>query len=195
MFWALYFQQNTYWVTQAQDMNTAIVWHTPDLLGSVNDVMVCAMVPLFSAFVYPALERCGVTCSPLRRIGVGIAAAAGAFVAAALLQLAIVEAGEGALSVAWQLPQYFLISVSETCVAVTGLEFAYTQVTRNTRGAVQAMWTLTQLGQLLTGVVALVHTGTLAEAFFFFAGGMALFGVLFIALAMRYRYATPNQLI
>jgi len=191
VFWALYFQQNNYWVTQAQDTNTALVWHTPDALGSVNDVMVCVLVPLFSSFVYPAFERCGLACTPLRRIGVGIAAAALAFVAAALLQLAIASAPPQQLSVAWQLPQYFLISISETCIAVTGLEFAYTQVTAGTRGAVQAMWTLTQLGQLLTGAVALAQVGSLADKFFFFAGSMAVFGVVFVVLAVRYRYATP----
>ena len=38
---------------------------------------------------------------------------------------------------AWQLPQWVLISVAETTVAVTGLEFAFTQCGPNTRSLVQ----------------------------------------------------------
>ena len=32
------------------------------------------------------------------------------------------------VSVLWQLPQWFVLSVSEVLVSVTGLEYAYTQV-------------------------------------------------------------------
>ena len=191
LFWSLYYQQNNTWVTQASAMDLSLVADTPDLLGSVNDVMVCAMVPLFTTFLYPAVTRCGIACTPLRRMGVGILAAALAFVAAGLVQVQVQAHPHGALSVAWQLPQYLLISVSETTIAVTGLEFAYTQVTHNVRGAVQALWVLAQLGQLLTGIVALIDVGTLADKFFFFAGLMFVFGIVFLVLAMRYKYATP----
>lgn len=37
----------------------------------------------------------------------------------------------------WQLPQWILISIAETTVAVTGLEFAFTQCGPNTRSLVQ----------------------------------------------------------
>ena len=47
-YWALFYQQNSTWVDQASTMNTAIVWHTPDALASVEDLMVLAMVPLFA---------------------------------------------------------------------------------------------------------------------------------------------------
>ena len=42
------------------------------------------------------------------------------------------------VSVAWQLPQWVLIAIAETTVAVTGLEFAFTQCGPNTRSLVQA---------------------------------------------------------
>lgn len=41
------------------------------------------------------------------------------------------------VSVAWQFPQFVLIAVAETLVAVTGLEFAFTQCGPNTQSLVQ----------------------------------------------------------
>jgi hypothetical protein len=29
VYWALFYQQNSTWTDQADDMNTALIWHTP----------------------------------------------------------------------------------------------------------------------------------------------------------------------
>ena len=47
IFWALDYQQNSTWVDQADDMNTAIIWNTPDVTDGFEDVTVCLFVPLF----------------------------------------------------------------------------------------------------------------------------------------------------
>ena len=52
------------------------------------------------------------------------------FFLAGLLQIYITEPSEecrGDVSIAWQLPQLFLLSFADVLVFVTGLEFAYTQ--------------------------------------------------------------------
>ena len=52
------------------------------------------------------------------------------FLFAGLLQLYLTHPEEecrGRVHLAWQLPQFFLISVGEVLVAITGLEFAYSQ--------------------------------------------------------------------
>ena len=67
---------------------------------------------------------------PLPQLVVGMSVAGLSFLFAGLLQLYLTHPGEdcrGRVHLAWQLPQFFLISVGEVLVAVTGLEFAYSQ--------------------------------------------------------------------
>ena len=58
------------------------------------------------------------------------------FLFAALLQLYIAEplvTCRGSMSIMWQVPQLLLVSFAEVLVAVTGLEFAYSQSPRELR--------------------------------------------------------------
>ena len=62
----------------------------------------------------------------------GMMSAALSFLLSGLLQLYLVKLPQGQdclgdISIAWQLPQIVLISFAEVLVAVTGLEFAYSQ--------------------------------------------------------------------
>ena len=54
------------------------------------------------------------------------------------------------VSVAWQFPQFVLIAVAETLVAVTGLEFAFTQCGPNTQSLVQVCPSLLHAVQTVT---------------------------------------------
>lgn len=47
------------------------------------------------------------------------------------------------LSIAWQLPQYVVITCGEILFSVTGLEFAYQEAPRSMKAVVQAFWLLT----------------------------------------------------
>ena len=58
------------------------------------------------------------------------------FLFAAILQLYITEplvTCRGGVSIMWQVPQLLLVSFAEVLVAVTGLEFAYSQSPRELR--------------------------------------------------------------
>lgn len=62
--------------------------------------------------------------------------AAISFIMAALLEIYLTTPDHdcrGRVNILWQLPQYLLIAVAEVLVAVTGLEFAYSQAPANTR--------------------------------------------------------------
>lgn len=187
IFWALFFQQNSTWVTQTSKMDMRLIYGTPDALASINDVMVCCMVPAFDRWVYPAFRRC-YTMLPLRKISIGVLNCALAFVCAGYVEHLINVNTGPKLSVLWQLPQYVFISIAETMVAVTGLEFAYSQCGPNTRSLVQALWALMQLGQILTGLIAKFHVGSLEQDFYFYAALMVVFLLLFVAIASRYEY-------
>ncbi|XP_036907408.1 solute carrier family 15 member 2 isoform X3 [Sturnira hondurensis] len=47
------------------------------------------------------------------------------------------------ISIAWQLPQYILVSAGEVMFSVTGLEFSYSQAPSSMKSVLQAAWLLT----------------------------------------------------
>jgi POT family proton-dependent oligopeptide transporter len=139
VYWMLFYQQNSTWVLQGGRMNCYFgrLHVPPDLMPSFNDVLVILFIPLLDYCIYPHIEQVmGIKVKPLHKIGAGMVCAALAFVLAGLLELYI-EVPEvdckGDVSIAWQVPQYILISFAEVLVAVTGLEFAYSQAPEHLR--------------------------------------------------------------
>ena len=62
------------------------------------------------------------------------------FLVAGLLQIYLTEPAvdcHGGVSIAWQLPQLFLLALGDVLVFVTGLEFAYTQAPPDLRYVIQ----------------------------------------------------------
>ncbi|XP_036059956.1 solute carrier family 15 member 2 [Onychomys torridus] len=59
------------------------------------------------------------------------------------------------LSIAWQLPQYILVTAAEVMFSVTGLEFSYSQAPSSMKSVLQAAWLLTvAVGNIIVLVVA-----------------------------------------
>uniref|UniRef100_A0A1I8ANF1 Oligopeptide transporter 1 n=1 Tax=Steinernema glaseri TaxID=37863 RepID=A0A1I8ANF1_9BILA len=92
MFWALYDQQGSRWLIQAVAMNSEI-WPgyslLPDQMGVLNAILILLFIPLFQAFVYPAVEKCGIRTTPLRRMVLGGLLAAVAFSVCGFVQLKV----------------------------------------------------------------------------------------------------------
>ncbi|KAH7720230.1 POT family protein [Aphelenchoides avenae] len=94
-FWALFDQQGSTWVLQARRMDGRVGPLTilPDQMNTFNPLIILISVPIFEAFIYPALRRvCNVT--PLRKMAAGGVLAALAFIMAGLLQLKVNETME-----------------------------------------------------------------------------------------------------
>jgi POT family proton-dependent oligopeptide transporter len=188
-FWALYFQYGSSWFNQAEAMDLNVFgWHMEAAqMEALNALLILAMVPFFSYVIYPALERMGVRVTMLRRIAAGLFIAVPAFLSAAMIQRWI-EAG-GHPHIGWQVIQYFIISVSETLVSVTALEFAYTQAPKSMKGAIMSFWFLTiGAGSFVTGVVTrAVSFATQTNYFLFWAAFMLAGAVLFAIVAALYK--------
>uniref|UniRef100_U3CJM1 Solute carrier family 15 member 2 n=1 Tax=Callithrix jacchus TaxID=9483 RepID=U3CJM1_CALJA len=59
------------------------------------------------------------------------------------------------MSIAWQLPQYALVTAAEVMFSVTGLEFSYSQAPSSMKSVLQAAWLLTvAAGNIIVLVVA-----------------------------------------
>ncbi|OQV15151.1 Solute carrier family 15 member 2 [Hypsibius exemplaris] len=100
------------------------------------------------------------------------------------------------LSVFWQLPQYFVITVGEVLFSVSGLSFAYSQAPVSMKSVLQAGWLLTVA---FGNVIVLIISGAelvsdQATEFFLFAGLIGAFAVLFAVMCHYYVYVdnTPK---
>ena len=70
----------------------------------------------------------------------GMVLAGGAFAIAAVIQ-ARLDAG-GHVHALWQVLQYFVMTMAEVLVSITGLEFAYTQAPRRMKSTIMGLWLL-----------------------------------------------------
>jgi POT family proton-dependent oligopeptide transporter len=158
IFWALFDQNASSWVRQAQMMRTVELFGfkvLPAQLQALNPVLVMLLIPGMNYAVYPLLKKLGVKVTALRRMTAGMLIATLSFVAVALIQVAIDGAGPGQISILWQAVPYLIITVAEVLVSITGLEFAYSQAPKKMKSTIMGFWLLTiAFGNILVSLLA-----------------------------------------
>ena len=101
----------------------------PEQLGVVNPIAILCLIPLFEQYIYPTYAKSNLgqkyKLTSLRKIGVGMVFASIAFIISALVQSSIDSSEPNTISVFAQLPQIFVISISEILVSITALDFVY----------------------------------------------------------------------
>jgi POT family proton-dependent oligopeptide transporter len=189
-FWSLFDQKASTWVIQgnAMRMPEEQWWwpgwlvKSPAQMQALNPVLVMLLIPFNNLVLYPALRRLGIEVTALRRMGVGLAFSGLAWIVAALIQLHI--DGGDAVSLAWQVAPYALLTFGEVLVSASGLEFAYSQAPPSMKGAIMSFWLLSvSYGNLwvlvtnaavrndaVTAQIAASGMGETAFLMFFFAG-------------------------
>jgi len=101
------------------------------------------------------------------------------------------QAPDNTISILWQVPQYFVISVAEVLFSITGNEFAYSQAPLSMKAVVMALWLLTDsVGNVIIMIIASVSTAgfDMSWIFLIYAGLMFAIMILFIFIAYRYKY-------
>jgi len=97
---------------------------------------------------------------------------------------------ENDVNLFWMVPQYFIITLGEVFLSVTGLEFAYSQAPQSMKSVLQSFWLLTvSIGNIIVLIVA--ETSLIpnqADEYYLFAGLIAAAAILFLILAMNYEY-------
>ncbi|NXP34539.1 S15A1 protein, partial [Leiothrix lutea] len=97
---------------------------------------------------------------------------------------------------AWQIPQYFLLTCAEVLFSVTGLEFSYSQAPSNMKAVLQAGWLLTvAVGNIIVIIVAGVSTIKKQWAeYVLFAALLLVVCIIFAIMASFYTYIDPNEI-
>ncbi|NWW39065.1 S15A1 protein, partial [Panurus biarmicus] len=97
---------------------------------------------------------------------------------------------------AWQIPQYFLLTCAEVLFSVTGLEFSYSQAPSNMKSVLQAGWLLTvAVGNIIVLIVA--GASTIKEQwaeYVLFAALLLVVCIIFAIMASFYTYIDPNEI-
>ncbi|XP_008933551.1 PREDICTED: solute carrier family 15 member 1, partial [Merops nubicus] len=96
---------------------------------------------------------------------------------------------------AWQIPQYFILTCAEVVFSVTGLEFSYSQAPSNMKAVLQAGWLLTvAVGNIIVLIVA--GASKLSEQwaeYVLFAALLLAVCIVFAIMAYFYTYVDPNE--
>ncbi|KAL3998467.1 POT family protein [Acanthocheilonema viteae] len=94
------------------------------------------------------------------------------------------------VSILWQLPQFFVITVGEVLFSVTGLEFSYSQAPSDMKSVLQAIWLMTVfLGNVINTLIFGSDIVTEPATKFFVYALMTIIVIgIFIGLAIRYNY-------
>ena len=199
MFWALFDQQGSAWVLQAQRMDRDfIVNWDPSQAQWLNPALVLLFIPLFNRVIYPAFDRVW-PLTPLRKIGIGLFLTVPAFLLPAWLE-ARLDAGEN-VNIIWQLGCYVIMTAAEILVSITALEFSYTQAPRRMKSLVMGAFLMSvSIGNFFTAAVNYFiqnPDGTSKldgpDYYLFFAGAMAVTAIVFVPVAIWYKERTYIQ--
>ena len=188
VFWALFDQNASSWVLQAQSMKSDFLgFHIePAQIQALNPILVMILIPIFGSWIYPGLQKMGFYMSPLRKMSVGMVFAGLSFVIVGILQ-GLIDSGH-TLSIAWQFLPFLILTCSEVMISITGLEFAYTQAPPSMKSTIMSFWLLTVFaGNLLDAAVAKLNIFQGAMNFYFFAALMFFVSLIFVLSASRYR--------
>mgnify|MGYP005993056015 CR=1 FL=1 len=194
MFWALFDQNGSAFTLQAKSME--LYGLQPDNTLILNPALVLFLIPAYQKLIFPCIEKCGIKLTALRKIGFGMSLTGLSFVIAALVQTAIdAAASDGRkISIAWIVPQYVVITMSEILVSTIGQEWMFTQAPKSMKSTMMSMWFVSVgLGDLLAGVLYTALDDLPQQKFYWlFACLMAFAACVFVVLARAYT-PVPEQ--
>ncbi|XP_043930955.1 solute carrier family 15 member 2-like [Protopterus annectens] len=98
------------------------------------------------------------------------------------------------IHIAWQIPQYILISAGEVMFSVTGLEFSYSQAPASMKSVLQGGWLLTvAFGNLIVLIIAQASVLEQWAEFVLFAVLLVAVSAIFAIMGYFYIYVDPSE--
>ncbi|MBL7772335.1 MAG: MFS transporter [Chitinophagaceae bacterium] len=154
VYWMLSDQSTSEWVLQATKLDLRFFGTTllPQQVQAANPVFILILTPLLSSFIFPMLETKGIRFNTHRKIITGFILLTLSFVIIYSIEGGI-ERGEHP-SVWFQIAAYFLLTIAEILVYLTGLEYAYAKAPASMKSTIMSFWLLTiSLGNYLVSCI------------------------------------------
>ena len=193
-FWSLFEQIGSSWVLQAQKLDRMVfgIELLPSQIQAANPLLVMVLVPLFSYYVYPFLNRF-FELTAVRKIAIGLFLTAFAFAIPACIQMLLDI--NMTPHIGWQLLAYIFLTSAEIMVSITCLEFSYTQAPRTMKSFIMAYYFMSiAIGNLFTSAVnffIINEDGSSkmdgAYYFWFFTVLMLVTALLFLIVSKGYQ--------
>lgn len=168
-------------------MNGDIGFYTikPDQMILLAPLFSILALPTCDYLIYPLLAKIKIT-TLLQKMTIGGFLAVAAFIIAACVEIRIQHEY---ISVLWLVPQYFVLSFSENFLFVNHISFAYTEAPASMKSVMTSfVFVVIAIGNIF---VILISGTKLFQSqaieFFFFAGMLFVFMILFGYLASRYK--------
>ena len=191
VFWLVYDQAASTWIYFAKDHMDLMVFKgvrlAPDRVGWTNSLFIIFLTPVFNWMWETWKKRRGGSMVPdttKMLIGFGIV-----FVCmAGLATLGFVSAFHKP-NIWWEIVATFVITLSELCISVVGLEFAYTQALPGTKSTVTAAFLFTvTIGDFVGGFFDKLYDKALKPGPYFLVQTVivGVAGLLFIVVARRF---------
>ncbi|KAK6485551.1 solute carrier family 15 member 1-like [Huso huso] len=100
------------------------------------------------------------------------------------------------IHMAWQILQYFLMTVGEVVFSVTGLEFSYSQAPSNMKSVLQAGWLLTvAVGNIIVLIMAgVAQLPDQWAEYVLFSALLVAVSIVFSIMAYFYTYVDPAEI-
>ena len=114
LFWALFDQQGSRWVSQAMKLDGNFTTFTiqPDQMQVINPLLILVFIPLCEFAIYPFLRLFGIR-RPLQKMFIGGILAGIAFLGSMFLEIQINAFEPEKVNILWQLPQIFVMTLAE----------------------------------------------------------------------------------
>ncbi len=199
VFYSLYDQTGSAWIDQANRMDRVVFGfelHEAQI-GAITPLGIVLFVPFFAYVLYPFVGRF-IKLTALRKAGFGMFLMVAAYVLTSTIEEWIIAAelaGSAPPSIGWQVLAYAILTASEVFVAVTLLEFSYTQAMPQMKSFIVGFFYLAQsAGNAFT---ALVNRFTMdengnttlvgADYYWFFTKVMFGASIAFVVYALFYK--------
>lgn len=200
VFWSLYDQTGSSWVVQAKstlmDKQISLFGFsyelTPSQIQAINPVLILILVPIFTFYIYPFLNK-KLKLNSVKKISIGFFFAAGAFAIISYIQGQL-DAGVE-MSVYWQFLAYLVLTMGEILVYGTGLEFSYTQAPNSMKSFIMGFFLLAIaagnfIAAMVNGFIENPDGSTKLEGadyYWFFTILMGVTAFVFIIVAIFYK--------